>query len=65
MDMFINNKYACSSQATYGGEGATTVVDGKEWKTISAMSYCDGPIQVQKGDTLSMTVEYDLKRYPL
>jgi len=65
MDMFINDKYACSSQATYGGEGATTVVDGQVWKTISAMSYCDGPIAVKKGDTLAMTVEYDLKRYPL
>jgi len=65
MDMFINNKYVCSSKATYGGDAATAEVGGKEWKTISAMSYCDGPIHVKKGDTFSMVVEYDLKRYPL
>jgi hypothetical protein len=65
MDMFINGKYACSSAATYGGDGATTEVGGQVWKTISAMSYCDGPIAVKKGDALSMVVEYDLKKYPL
>jgi len=65
MDMFINDKYQCSSRATYGGDTATTQVGGQVWKTISAMSYCDGPIAVKKGDTLHMTVEYDLKKYPL
>jgi len=64
MDMFINGKYACSSLASYGGYGKETEVGGQVWKTISAMSYCDGPIAVKKGDTLAMTVEYDLKRYP-
>ena len=65
MDMFINNKYTCSSKASYGGAGATAEVGGEVWRTISAMSYCDGPIAVKKGDTLSMVVEYNLKKYPL
>jgi hypothetical protein len=65
MDLFINNKYHCSSTATYGGASSTAEVNGQQWKTISAMSYCDGPIAVKKGDTLHMVVEYDLKRYPL
>jgi hypothetical protein len=65
MDMFINNKYVCSSKATYGGADATTEVGGTQWKTISSMSYCDGPITVKKGDALAMTVEYDLHKYPL
>jgi hypothetical protein len=29
------------------------------------MSFCDGPIAAKKGDQLYMTVEYDLKKYPL
>jgi hypothetical protein len=65
MDLFINNKYQCSSIATYGGDAATTQVGGTQWKTISSMSYCDGPIKVSAKDNLSMTVEYDLKKYPL
>jgi len=65
MDMFINEKYQCSSKAIYGGAGATTKVNEKEWATISRMSYCEGPIAVKKGDTLSMTAQYDLKRHPL
>jgi len=61
MDMAINGKHVCSSKATYGGTGSQ--VGG--WETISAMSYCDGPIPVKKGDGLSMATIYDLKKHPL
>jgi len=63
--LFINNKFVCSSKATYGGSESTATVNGQEWKTISSMSYCDGPIPVKKGDALHMVVGYDLKKYPL
>jgi hypothetical protein len=65
MDMFINNKYLCSSKAQYGGEGSTTHVGDQEWETISGMSLCEGPLPVKKGDQLHMVVEYDLKKHPL
>jgi len=65
MDLLINGRFACESKATYGGAGSTTTVNGEEWKTISSMSFCDGPISVKKGDGLSMIVEYNLKKHPL
>jgi len=65
MDLFINGKYQCSSQANYGGDKNTAVVGGKEWATISSMSYCQGPIAVKKGDFLTMNAGYDLIKHPL
>lgn len=62
---YINNKFICTSRATYGGKASTTEVGGKVWETISSMSYCDGPIPVKKGDALHLVVEYDLKAHPL
>jgi hypothetical protein len=76
MDMFINDKYICSSVAQYGtrGEGghshggmAGMGDDSKDAaiKTISSMSACEEPIQVKKGDKLSMNAQYDLQKHPL
>jgi len=62
MDMFINEKFVCSSKAAYGGAGSESA-DGV--KTISGMSRCEKDIAVKKGDKFSMNVQYDLKRYPL
>jgi hypothetical protein len=60
MDLYINGKPSCVSKATYG-EG----IGGSEIKTINSMSMCTEAISIKKGDTLSMGVEYDLKKYPL
>jgi hypothetical protein len=60
MDLYINGKPSCVSKATYG-EG----IGGSEIKTINSMSMCTDAISIKKGDTLSMGVEYDLKKYPL
>ncbi|KAE9988425.1 hypothetical protein EG328_011185 [Venturia inaequalis] len=60
MELFINGRKACVSKATYG-----TSISGSEIKTINSMSMCTDPIEVKKGDTLSMGVVYDLKKYPL
>ena len=75
MDMFINDKYTCSSKAVYGdggsghshGGAAASSVPASEVgiKTINSMTTCAGPFPVKKGDSLSMVVEYDLKKYPL
>jgi hypothetical protein len=66
MDMFINDKYICSSKAVYGGTTGTLAdKDGKKWETISEMTGCPGPIVVKKGDYMTMVAEYDLKKHPL
>lgn len=66
MDMFINDKYVCSSKAVYGGEtGTLKDSSGKEWKTISEMTGCPGPISVKRGDYMTMVAQYDLSKHPL
>jgi len=72
MHFFINNKYKCSSKASYatrsGSEGGMshgiTEKDGSI-KTISGMSTCWGDWPVKKGDYLTGTAEYDLRKHPL
>jgi hypothetical protein len=65
MQLFINDKKVCSSNAGYGGEGASTSIGGQQWEVLSSMDYCDGPFKVKKGDQLSMASVYDLKKHPL
>src|ERR1700759_5476586 len=77
MDLFINDKFICSSKATYGSRsesggdmgmgGHPHGVEDKDGsiKTISGMSTCWGPWPVKKGDYLTGTAEYDLKKHPL
>jgi hypothetical protein len=66
VDLILNGKKVCTSQAGYGGgDDKTASVNGKEWAVLSSMSYCDGPYPVKKGDTLAMNVVYDLKKHPL
>jgi hypothetical protein len=71
MDMFINDKFVCSSKAEYGkpDEGGNSHSHGAGGArdislTIRSMSPC-GEIPVKKGDALSMVVEYDLSKHPL
>jgi len=77
MDMFLNGKLLCQSKAEYGsraedsGMGGHSHADSKDKggdaaiKTISAMSSCVGPFPVKKGDYVTLTAEYDLKKHPL
>jgi hypothetical protein len=62
--MRINDKLVCSSNATYGGEGHKTVVDGKEWETITKMSECLDPIEVKRGDRVKIAATYDTAAHP-
>jgi hypothetical protein len=79
--MFINDKYTCSSLASYGtrneaggedkkhGHGARSAIvkRQKDILTVASMSDCtgNGPITVKKGDTIVLKAEYDLKKHPL
>lgn len=52
----VNGKIACSSKATYVGAGAT--------EKLTTMSICD-PIELSKGDKISVSSLYNLKEHPL
>jgi hypothetical protein len=63
--MSVNNKLVCTSNATYGGAGSSTIINGKEWQTITKMSECAGPISVKKGDQVLIMAGYDTEKHPL
>jgi hypothetical protein len=63
--MRVNDKLVCQSNATYGGAGSSTIVNGKEWQTITQMSTCAGPIPVKKGDNVIIAAGYDTEKHPL
>jgi len=76
--MYINDKFACTSDAIYGektgsdsgmgGHSHTSSPGGaatSSIKTISAMTPCIGPFPVKKGDTMKLIAEYDLSKHPL
>jgi len=65
MDLYVNGKYICSSNAIYGGESGTTIQNGKKWETISGMSVCPGPVKIKDGDYMTLTSRYDLSKHPL
>lgn len=70
MDLFVNGKFICKSEAEYGtrAEGGAGHGHGDSQagiKTISNMSTCKGPWPVKKGDYVTLTAEYDLKKHPL
>jgi hypothetical protein len=60
----VNGKVICSSDAIYGGTGATLIVDGKEWQTITKMTECAGPFPIQKGDKVQVIAAYDTIAHP-
>jgi hypothetical protein len=62
---YVNGKMVCNSEAVYGLEGGRTVVDGKEWKTISKMSECIEPFELKKGDIIKLEASYDNIAHPL
>jgi hypothetical protein len=63
--LYINGKLAYTSTAKYGGEKGTTTVGGEEWTTIQGYEFCDGPIDVKKGDQIVLELTYDLEKHKL
>jgi hypothetical protein len=60
----LNGKEICRSKAAYGGIGHEVEVGGEVMKTISGMSLCSNALEVAKGDTLSITANFDTKAHP-
>jgi hypothetical protein len=77
VDLFLNDKYACSSNAIYGdadekkghGHGGKDMAmkrgTTESIKTITSMTTCSGPFSVKKGDSLVLNAQYDLAKHPL
>ena len=65
MDLFLNDKYICSSKAKYGSAVGQVDKNGNPWESIKEVTTCSGPIHVKSGDCLSMTAEYDLTKHPM
>jgi hypothetical protein len=63
--LYVNGKLACNSFAKYGGEKGTTSVGGSEWQTIQGYQFCDGPIDIKKGDQIVLESTYDLIKHKL
>jgi hypothetical protein len=63
--LYVNGKLACNSFAKYGGEKGTTNVGGSEWQTIQGYEFCDGPIEIKKGDQIVLESTYDLIKHKL
>lgn len=64
VDLLLNGKRICNSVAVYGGAAATTIVDGKEWKTISKMETCSDPVKVAVDDVLEIQAHFDVVKHP-
>lgn len=65
IDLKVNDKLACDSQAVYGGKGHVGKnADGTTWETIGDMKTCPEGVVVRKGDRISMSANYDLVAHP-
>jgi hypothetical protein len=65
LKLIINDKVVCNSVATYGGAESTLVGnDGKKWETINAMSECNDPVKVKKGDVVQLEAAFDTIAHP-
>ena len=65
VDLFLNNRYLCSSKATYSPAVGSVDVSGKQWRSITGMTICPGPMEVKKGDFLEVNAQYDFSKYSL
>jgi hypothetical protein len=70
MYLFVNDKFICTSEASYGKAppASSTTTSEPSWHgehSITKISQCNVPIiPVKKGDWMSMIAEYDLQKYP-
>lgn len=58
MTFYRNGEAACTSKAVYGDEGQATLVNGQAWQTIQSYTPCEKPVEVKKGDKLTMEAWY-------
>ncbi|KAF2425340.1 hypothetical protein EJ08DRAFT_663670 [Tothia fuscella] len=64
MTFFVNGVQKCTSKAVYGVSGAADL-NGQKWETIGAYTPCLEPIEIKKGDKLTMEANYDLTKHRL
>lgn len=65
MVLKLNGAVICDSRAIYGGGSSTAMSsDGSTWETINAMTECETPVRVKKGDFLTLEANYDLVKHP-
>ncbi|RDI85061.1 hypothetical protein Vi05172_g5044 [Venturia inaequalis] len=65
VSIIVNNATICDSTAIYGTNGQTLKnADGSQWQTVSAMSECNEPTKVKKGDKVVIDARYDLDLHP-
>jgi hypothetical protein len=56
----------CNAEAVYGGSNVNfNREDGETWEAISYMTPCVEPVQMKKGDVLTMTTYYDTELHPV
>ena len=64
INLYLNGKEICASKATYAP--LPVMKEGERSREgIKAMSACDIPIPVKKGDVVTMESIYDLEQHPL
>jgi hypothetical protein len=64
--LFLNGKVICDAQAVYGGSKVSfNREDGEKWEAISHMTPCVEPIQMKKGDVMTMSTYYDTEKHPI
>jgi hypothetical protein len=61
VDVLLNGKKVCSSEAVYGTK---MQMDGKDWTTIAQMTDCTAPYAVKRGDLIRLVVNYDEIAHP-
>jgi hypothetical protein len=61
MDVLLNGKKVCSSDALYGTK---MQMDGKDWTTIAQMTDCTDRFTVKRGDEIRLVVNYDEVAHP-
>jgi hypothetical protein len=64
--LLLNDKLICESRAVYGGSQGTFLrEDGFKWEGISYMTPCHEPVNINRGDVLTMVSTYDTSNRPL
>jgi hypothetical protein len=67
----LNNQTVCDSQADYLQAPLQAASMGKESghdhadSTLKGMSECSTPVQLKKGDLLSVTANFDAEKHPM
>jgi hypothetical protein len=61
----LNGNPVCDSRAVYSTPDSAVANGGQaKWETINAMTKCTKPIQVKKGDIVTLEAHYDFNKRP-